>query len=360
MTTNPSLLIIPDISGFTEFVNSTEISHSQHVISELLELLIDSNELGMTVSEIEGDSVLFYKKDTFPDLNLIISQAKTMFINFHNHLRKYESHRICNCGACSSASRLSLKVIAHCGELGFISVKEIYKPHGREVILAHRLLKNNISEDEYLLLTEPMFINNGIAGLNSDSDWVYFEEGKSTYEDLGEINYKYISLSPLHRYVEDPPPAPIFPKMDKVMTAEIVINKPVDKVLGMICNFENRLLWYKGVDQLLFDKDRVNRVGSTHQCLIGKNLIEFETVTGDFGTDTKVYGERTTQIPLANEAVFYYILSKEGNGTLLRFECHYEIRLPLRGLKDVLFRQIFSRRIPKQLQALKQACEIDG
>ena len=38
-----SLLFLPDISGFTEFVQNTEVEHSQHVISELLEVLIEAN-----------------------------------------------------------------------------------------------------------------------------------------------------------------------------------------------------------------------------------------------------------------------------------------------------------------------------
>ena len=39
----PTLLFVPDISGFTRFVNETEISHSRHIIAELLETLIDAN-----------------------------------------------------------------------------------------------------------------------------------------------------------------------------------------------------------------------------------------------------------------------------------------------------------------------------
>ena len=57
-----SLLFIPDITGFTEFVNNTEIEHGQHIISELLEKIIDSNELSMEISEVEGDAVLFYSQ----------------------------------------------------------------------------------------------------------------------------------------------------------------------------------------------------------------------------------------------------------------------------------------------------------
>ena len=54
------LLFIPDISGFTKFVNETEIEHSRIIIEELLENIINSNKMGLHVSEVEGDAVLFY------------------------------------------------------------------------------------------------------------------------------------------------------------------------------------------------------------------------------------------------------------------------------------------------------------
>ena len=58
---NKGLLFIPDISGFTRFVNETEIEHSRLIIQELLEILINANQIGLEVSEIEGDAILFYK-----------------------------------------------------------------------------------------------------------------------------------------------------------------------------------------------------------------------------------------------------------------------------------------------------------
>jgi hypothetical protein len=57
-----AIILIPDISGFTEFTNATEIDHSSHIITELLELIISSNECDFTLAEIEGDAVLFYRK----------------------------------------------------------------------------------------------------------------------------------------------------------------------------------------------------------------------------------------------------------------------------------------------------------
>ena len=71
-----TLIFIPDISGFTDFVNSTAIEHSRHIITELLEIIINSDILEMNVSEIEGDAILFYSFEHLPSPAAIISQAK--------------------------------------------------------------------------------------------------------------------------------------------------------------------------------------------------------------------------------------------------------------------------------------------
>ena len=185
MNSRKSLLFIPDISGFTEFVNQTEISHSRHIISELLELIIDSDELLLTVSEIEGDAVLFFKPEKIPTVDEILKQPKRTFLNFHNHLKKYESQRICSCGACSSTSDLSLKFIVHQGNIETIKVKDSEKLYGPDVILAHRLMKNNIVSHEYVLLTNSFFENENTL----NEDWVEWKSGNSEYENSGKVTF---------------------------------------------------------------------------------------------------------------------------------------------------------------------------
>jgi len=69
---------MPDISGFTQFVNQTEISHSEHIISELLEIIIDSNEMDLILSEIEGDAALFYKQNEVLSIERVLEQSKKM------------------------------------------------------------------------------------------------------------------------------------------------------------------------------------------------------------------------------------------------------------------------------------------
>lgn len=79
---NSALIFIPDISGYTEFITQTEIRHSKHIISELLEIIINGNQLAMNVSEIEGDAVLFYRKGDAPSLKEIIAQVKKCLLIF--------------------------------------------------------------------------------------------------------------------------------------------------------------------------------------------------------------------------------------------------------------------------------------
>src|ERR1700755_2795044 len=110
---NKGLLFIPDISGFTKFVNETEIGHSRLIIQELLETLINTNEIGLEISEIEGDAILFYKFGEVPDLATLYKQVEKMFCEFHKHLIAYEHSRFCQCTACRSAISLTLKVISH-------------------------------------------------------------------------------------------------------------------------------------------------------------------------------------------------------------------------------------------------------
>jgi len=85
-----SLIFIPDITGFTEFVDQTAVVHGEHIISELLELIIDEDVLGCTVSEVEGDAVLFYKESSVPSVPELVEQATKTFTKFHYHLKDYD------------------------------------------------------------------------------------------------------------------------------------------------------------------------------------------------------------------------------------------------------------------------------
>jgi hypothetical protein len=205
------LFFIPDMGGYTRFVTETEVSHSQHIIKELLELLVDANELDLAVSEFEGDAVLFFRTGAPPTLSELVTQARRMFVDFHSHLRQLELLRVCQCGACSRASDITLKFVVHRGPARTMEVKGHSKFIGKSIIVAHRLLKNSVAETEYLLITQET-----LDQLRDGAETVVpFARGSSTYDELGEISFRHHSMAayltearvaPLRRPVTLPTP----------------------------------------------------------------------------------------------------------------------------------------------------------
>ena len=61
-------------------------------------------------------------------------------------------------------------------------VKDIVKPAGENVVLAHRLLKNTIKRNEYILMSEDFF---KLIGIKENMD---FEAGVENCEGIGKVN----------------------------------------------------------------------------------------------------------------------------------------------------------------------------
>ena len=266
---NPTLLFIPDISGFTDFVSNTEIDHSQHIIQELLEVIIDANEIGLEVSEIEGDAVLFYRTGTAPTAAELLAQIQRMYTKFHGHLAKYHTQRICHCGSCVSTDVLKLKFIIHYGDVAIKEVKDFLKLFGKDVIVAHRLMKNDVPHNEYALFSHDL--------LNACSAWVELkqaawstpENGTGSY-DFGTIDYCYLSLEELKKHI--PPPAAqnfISDKADQVYdTFERVIAAPLETVFSVLTDLGFRGEWIpflKGVEDV---NHGIAQQGSSHRCVV--------------------------------------------------------------------------------------------
>lgn len=348
MASSSSLIFLPDISGFTNFVNQTEVEHSQHIIAELLEILIDANETDMTLAEIEGDALFYYKHQDLPKPEVLIKQIRKMFILFHNHLRLYEKQRICNCGACNTAMNLTLKFIVHTGDFNFIQVKESKKPFGKDIILAHRLMKNNVPIDDYALISQHVF-DSWEVGLEKklDEELVPVQDSY-TYEDAGKVDFVYMGLNPLKRYIADPPEVLFEEKSKNPLVLETIIEGPRQEVFELITNFDYRLLFNKELDKLEYEEGKMNRLGAKHSCILNGQFVEFETVSADFGEGKWVYGEKTLQVPFIKEASNYFILEDLGEKTHLRLEAH----LKPDNLIGRLFIPILKMKLKKNLEKL--------
>ena len=201
MKASPTLLCIPDISGFTQFMSDTDFELSSKVIPSLLNNIIYSNKIGLKISEIEGDAVLFYRSGELPPFGDLISQCKLFYTEFYKQLdvlRKKHSHKK---DAFKIPEILGLKIVLHFGrEIGVVPVDKMIKLMGEDVIIAHRLLKNNIAISEYILISDElisMYKKNSKAG---QFEWADLKKGQIQVDHVGIIHFHYIDLVPL---VED-------------------------------------------------------------------------------------------------------------------------------------------------------------
>lgn len=266
-----AFLFMPDISGFTKFIGETEIEHSSHIIQELLEIITNENKLNMELMEIEGDAVFFFRFGKPPSVDEIIGQAKNIFEKFHQHLLQYETRRICQCGACRTANNLTLKFIIHTGSVGSYYVRSQHKLIGKDIIILHRLLKNKIPGNEYLLFTKPFFeaLNNKI--LNS----LQLSMADESEEFDGIIvSYKYLQIKHWLNGIEAPEEDSLskLANMVPVITASAIINLPADIIFSYIADLSKRPEWMNSVRIIeLISREKINQVGTVHKCILENN-----------------------------------------------------------------------------------------
>jgi hypothetical protein len=337
----PMLIFMPDISGFSKFVNNTAIEHSKHIIEEVLETLINANEIGLQVSEIEGDAILFYKEGELDDTNTLFAQIESMYAKFHTHLKMYEHSRICQCGACSTANNLKLKFVINYGEVGYNVIQNHTKLFGKEVIIAHRLLKNAVPHTEYAL-----FSNNVIIDRTDRLDYKSLNqeqlEGGSYEYDIGVIAYQYLDLASLADRV--PPPKiesyGLKGAKTKVMESDFVIEAPIELVFNVLSDHSIRHYWSDKIKASDHLNGAITHNGSTHRCLINDNKNDPFLVAHDFKAeaDNIVFTETDSNVGFSE--VFELSIT-ELKATRIRTYTFVEGKY----LKPLIFRLFFKNKL---------------
>lgn len=150
-------LVLADISGFTEFVTTTELEHGPPIIAELLAEVIKRISPPLEIQELEGDAVFALGIDgALVPPAALLDVLSAGFAGFESRQRELQADDSCSCNACRGVWRLRLKVICHHGTFLRQTVGSLVQVAGSDVILAHRLLKNGLAgKAHYTLITRP-------------------------------------------------------------------------------------------------------------------------------------------------------------------------------------------------------------
>ncbi|MEB3067828.1 DUF2652 domain-containing protein [[Mycobacterium] vasticus] len=154
MAIRRAVLVIADIGGYTAYMNwnRMHLVHAQMAVAALLESVIDAAK-GMKLAKLEGDAAFFWAPDGDAQ-ELVSERVSRMHQAFLNKRARIENGRGCRCESCEQLKNLSLKFVAHEGEVAEQKVKRRSELAGVDVILVHRMLKNQVPVPEYVLMTD--------------------------------------------------------------------------------------------------------------------------------------------------------------------------------------------------------------
>lgn len=154
MAIRRAVLLIADISGYTNYMNWNRLHlvHAQLTVATLLEAVIDAAK-GLKLAKLEGDAAFFWAPDGDAKV-LVCDRLTRMRQSFFARRNKIKQDHSCGCASCSQLDNLSLKFVAHQGEVAEQKVKRHAELAGLDVILVHRMLKNQVPVAEYVLMTD--------------------------------------------------------------------------------------------------------------------------------------------------------------------------------------------------------------
>src|SRR5438552_14063323 len=145
--TREGYLVIADIAGYTRFLVGTELEHAQPIVEELTNLIRRRLVPPLRFVKLEGDAVFCYADArTLHEGESLVELLEVCYFEFSNLLFNMVQATTCRCTACASIGSLDLKFIAHYGTFVVQRDGAAEDLAGSDVILAHRLLKNSVTD----------------------------------------------------------------------------------------------------------------------------------------------------------------------------------------------------------------------
>ncbi len=180
--TQRACLLIADVSGYTEYLAGVELDHAQDILADLMTTVVKALRPALKLSKLEGDAAFVYAPTDKVDGSILMDSIEGCYFAFRQRLRSIQQASICECNACTLVPRLNLKVVAHHGSVIIHRVAGRSELVGSDVIVVHRLLKNDITEPAYAFISDAC-----IASTELDPAALGMRRHVETYEHVGEI-----------------------------------------------------------------------------------------------------------------------------------------------------------------------------
>jgi uncharacterized protein YndB with AHSA1/START domain len=272
-------LVLADISGYTTYLAGVELDHAQDILADLTGTVVRSLRPTFRLAKLEGDAAFAYVVTDDIDGSILQDTIEHCYIAFRRRLRDIGQASQCDCNACTYLPRLDLKFVVHHGLIARQRMAGREELVGRDVIVVHRLLKNNVQEAlgiaAYALYTDECVRMMGIA----DPAAAGLTEHRETYDGVGEVSGWVRDLEAVWQKAEESA-ASVVEAAQAGWTTSFTFDGPPAIVWEWVTSPARRLQWQIGVDAVNEDVAGGRRgVGTTNHCVHGRDAIVEEVLT---------------------------------------------------------------------------------
>lgn len=269
----PTCFLIADISGYTDYLTDVELDHAQDILADLIGAVVTALRPNFRLAKLEGDAAFTYMTAERLDGSMLLDTVERCYFGFRRRRRDVRQATSCDCNACVRIPDLDLKFVVHHGSAIQQKVAGRQELVGSDVILVHRLLKNDVVErlaiPAYALITQSC-----VDASDIDPVALGMRQHTETYDHIGEVPSWVHDLE--RRWQEEEARARVFVSPDEAfVTVTLEAEVPPQVAWEFLTKPGQRMSWQPWVTEVSVKGAIGGRrgLGSANHCMHGKDAV---------------------------------------------------------------------------------------
>ncbi len=306
-TPQPTCFLIADISGYTGYLADVELDHAQDILADLIGAVVTALRPNFRLAKLEGDAAFTYAIAEELDGSMLLDTIERCYFGFRRRRRDVRQATSCECNACSRIPDLDLKFVVHHGEAILQKVAGRQELLGSDVIVAHRLLKNDVVEklgiEAYALISQACI---DVSGL--DPAALGMRAHTETYDRIGDVPGWAHDLE--RRWQDEETRARVFVTAEEsILTVSAETNVPPQVAWEFLTKPGQRMSWQPWVTEVEIKGATGGRrgPGSANHCMHGKDAVIEEILDWrpyDYVTDRTILDTPAGPVQLPHTVEF--------------------------------------------------------
>jgi uncharacterized protein YndB with AHSA1/START domain len=272
-TAQPTCFLIADISGYTGYLADVELDHAQDILADLIGAVVTALRPNFRLAKLEGDAAFTFATVEKVDGSMLLDTIERCYFGFRRRRRDVRQATACECNACVRIPDLDLKFVVHHGLALEQKVAGRQELLGSDVIVVHRLLKNEVVEklriSAYALISQKC-----IDASDVDPAALGMREITETYERIGDVPAWAHDLE--RRWQEEEARARVFVTPEEsILTVSVATNVPPQVAWEFLTTPGQRMSWQPWVTEVTIKGATGGRrgVGSANHCMHGRDAV---------------------------------------------------------------------------------------